>query len=87
MSERFAPTVIIHGQTVMPEGWMWLLGYALAGCDWAIKQCDGPEFDLRALIKDYNLRRAIYFSDREIEELERRLDEARATRRKLDLLP
>jgi len=34
----FAPTVVMPGgRTVTPEGWMWVLGFAMAGCKWAIE--------------------------------------------------
>jgi len=41
---NFAPTIQIDGQTVTPKGYMWVLGFALAGCDWAIKEASKPEF-------------------------------------------
>lgn len=51
MSNTFAPTVKMQdGQTVTPRGWMWVLGFALAGCDWAIKEADTEEF--KQLIRD-----------------------------------
>jgi hypothetical protein len=28
---RFAPSVVVDGRTVQPEGWMWVLSFALAG--------------------------------------------------------
>lgn len=47
-TERFAPTIVIDGRTVQPAGWMWVLGFALAGVPWAIKEAETPEFKARA---------------------------------------
>jgi hypothetical protein len=83
MTETFAPTVIVNGATVKPEGWMWILGFALGHCDWAIELCSSPEFDLRGKIADYNRRRSLYFTELEIAALELKLLEAHSTRRRL----
>jgi len=53
---------------------MWTLGFALGGCDWAIKIVTAPEYDLRSKMIDYNKRRNIYFAEREIESLHERID-------------
>ena len=51
MSNTFAPTVKMRdGRTVTPRGWMWVMGFALAGCDWAIKEASTEEF--RQLVRD-----------------------------------
>jgi len=42
--DNFAPTIKIDGQTITPKGYAWVLGFALAGCDWAIKEASKPEF-------------------------------------------
>lgn len=73
MSESFAPTVIVDGQTVAPEGWMWVLGFALGGCQWAIDECEKTEFDLRGKICDYYRRKQLHEVDAEIERIEKRL--------------
>ena len=44
MSKSFAPSIIVDGVRVTPKGFEWVLGFALAGCDWAIKKADTPEF-------------------------------------------
>ncbi len=41
---NFAPTIQVEGRTVTPKGYEWVLGFALAGCDWAIKQASDPGF-------------------------------------------
>lgn len=41
---KFAPTVMVDGRAVTPAGWMWVLGFALAGCEWAVVEADKPEF-------------------------------------------
>ena len=44
MTESFAPSVVIGGRTVEPPGWMWVFAFALAGCSWAIKECEPESF-------------------------------------------
>lgn len=44
----FAPTIVIDGRTVQPAGWMWVLGFALAGVKWAMDEAETPEFRARA---------------------------------------
>lgn len=50
LGEKIAPTVLLRDRrgyperTVTPPGWMWVLSFALAGCDWAIKECETEEF-------------------------------------------
>jgi hypothetical protein len=41
---KFAPTVLIDGKVVTPKGWVWVLAFALAGCEWAIKEASTEEF-------------------------------------------
>ncbi len=47
-NETFAPKIKIHDQfgvyDVVPRGWEWVLGFALAGCDWAIREADTEKF-------------------------------------------
>ena len=40
----FAPSIKINGRTVKPKGYIWVLGFALGGCEWAIKEASKPEF-------------------------------------------
>lgn len=74
---RFAPTVVMPGgETVTPEGWMWVLGFALAGCEWAIEAAERDGVQQRAM--DYERRRRIYWQEREIAALETRLADEKA---------
>lgn len=74
---RFAPTVVMPGGgTVTPEGWMWVLGFALAGCEWAIEAAERDGLQQRAM--DYERRRRIYWQEREIAALETRLADEKA---------
>lgn len=69
---RFAPTVAMPGGgTVTPEGWMWVLGFALAGCEWAIEAAERDNLHERAM--DYRRRQRIYWQRREVDDLEARL--------------
>lgn len=78
--ESFAPTVVVDGQTIAPEGWMWILGFALGGVQWAIDECEKPEFDLHGKMLDYARRKKIYHIDKEIKSLEERLEKLRRER-------
>ena len=42
--ECFAPAIKINRETITPKGYVWILGFALAGCDWAIEKANDPEF-------------------------------------------
>jgi hypothetical protein len=77
MVTSFAPTVIVDGETVTPEGWMWVLGFAMGGVQWAIDECEKPEFDLRGKMRDYHRRKQVYKITSEIEMLEKRLEKLR----------
>ena len=43
-SEKIAPSVMIDGVTYTPKGYVWILAYALHGCEWAIEEASKPEF-------------------------------------------
>ena len=75
--EKFAPSILVDGQTVTPDGWMWVVGFALAGCGWAIKEANDPEF--RKRIAGYMLERNRIEGEQEIFELEQRIDRIRNT--------
>lgn len=45
--QTFAPSILIGGQTVTPPGWVWVLGFALGGCQWAIEEAAKPEFKVK----------------------------------------
>lgn len=72
----FAPTVVVPGYgTVQPEGWMWVLGFAMAGCEWAIEAAERDGLQQKAM--EYQRRQRIYWQEGEIRELEARLAQAR----------
>lgn len=77
---KFAPTAVVDGVTVTPEGWMWILALAINGIDWAVKQVDDPAFDMRGRIADYKRRQRLHQVDLQIEELEQRLAKYRIER-------
>jgi len=54
VSGSFAPSVMIGGEAVTPKGYHWILAFALAGCEWAIKKADDPNFRemIRADLKE-----------------------------------
>lgn len=103
MKKSFAPQVIIRvpdnpgnprsmvtEYTVTPEGWMWILGFALCGCEWAIKKALDPEFDMDTKVRRYELRRRLYFRREHLEALEVRVKNVRLeveeTARNLNIL-
>ena len=74
---RFAPTVTMPGGgTVTPEGWMWVLGFALAGCEWAIEAAERDNLQQKAM--DYRRRQRIYWQEQEVMAAEDRLKDAEA---------
>jgi hypothetical protein len=68
---RFAPSVVVDGRTVQPEGWMWVLSFALAGVPWAVETASTDEFRERCRVglKAMRDREA----ESEIAHLERRI--------------
>ncbi len=54
MKETFSPTVLIKDEygderTVTPPGWVWILAFAMAGCQWAIDEIESGKFDYAAM--------------------------------------
>lgn len=78
MTEHFAPQIMVDGHSVTPEGWMWVLGFALRGIPWAVEQASDPAFDLRGKLADYYQRREVYFAEAQIAHCEQELAKARA---------
>ena len=74
-TEKFAPSIFVDGRTVTPDGWMWIVGFALAGCDWAIKEANDPEF--RNRIAEYMRERKRTQGEQEIFELEQKIERIR----------
>ena len=80
--ESFAPAIVVDGKTVTPKGYEWVLGFALRGCDWAIKKAREPEFleVIRADVKkDVIKRLEMIITDYEQRILEIKLDINRNT--------
>ena len=73
----FAPSVIVDGRTITPAGWMWVIGFALAGCDWAVTEASKPEF--RAQVADWMRERKRIEAEQEIAALEQRIANIRVT--------
>ena len=69
--EKFAPTINMGGRTVTPKGYEWILGFAFAGCDWAIKKASEPEF--LAMVRADLKREAIAKLEAEIDRYEIRI--------------
>jgi len=74
--ERFAPSVMLYGRPVTPAGWMWVVGFAMAGFEWAIQEASKPEF--REEISDWVRERKRIEAEEEIAALERRIADIRA---------
>jgi hypothetical protein len=39
---------MVDGVRVEPPGWMWVLGFALGGCEWALVECERQNWKMRA---------------------------------------
>jgi hypothetical protein len=74
--QTFSPSVKIDGITIVPEGWMWVLSFAFAGCQWAIDQADTAEF--KARIRQWMETRRQADIEQEIAALEARLAHLKA---------
>jgi len=45
------PGVVLHsGERYYPEGWMWILAFAIKGCEWAVKIAEQEEFRQKVAI-------------------------------------
>ena len=71
MVESFAPSVIVDGKAYTPPGWMWVLSFALAGVEWAIREADTPEF--RKVVRVWTVENQNRKIQQEIADYERRL--------------
>lgn len=74
---HFAPSVIVDGRCLTPPGWMWVLSFALAGCQWAVEEAQKPEF--RATVADWMRERKTAEVEQEIAHLEQRIAKLRAS--------
>jgi hypothetical protein len=74
---RFAPTILTRdGRAVTPEGWMWILGFALGGCQWAIDEVSTPEF--RERYRAWKRASELARIESEIAHFERRIEALKA---------
>jgi len=73
MKETFAPGINVNGRTYTPEGWEWILGFALAGCQWAIDIAGEPEFLEK--IREQKLASDKNWTEKRIIALEKELQE------------
>jgi hypothetical protein len=76
--QSFSPAVKIGPATVTPPGWMWLLGFAMGGCDWAIQQASTPEF--KAQVRAHLEAQKQLQVDEQMVDLDKRLTELKAQR-------
>ena len=84
--EKFAPTVHVPGLgTYQPPGWMWVLGFALGGCEWAIREA-GTEAFRETARQWYRDRKRSRLADYVVD-LEEKLAEARCRLAGLDNYP
>jgi len=83
MAESFAPSVNVPGVgTVTPPGWMWVLGFAIGGCEWAIKEAGTEEF--REIAREWYRQQDIIYQKRHVDRLEQQLERARAELEELE---
>lgn len=73
MTETFAPCVMVDGRTFEPPGWMWVLGFALSGREWAIREAETEAF--KAVMRTWLKARDDHHRAGMIRDLERRLAE------------
>lgn len=73
--KTFAPTINFNGETVIPKGYMWVLGFALAGCEWAVKEASKPEF--LNMVRASLMKEEITMFENNIEYYERKISECK----------
>lgn len=74
--ESFAPTIHVNDETVTPKGYVWILGFSLAGCDWALEKANKPEF--REMVKADLKKEKVIELEKAIERYESRINEIRS---------
>jgi len=76
LTESSSPSVVVPGiGTYTPPGWMWVLWFALGGCEWAIKEAGTEEF--REIAREWYRQQKIDNKKRYVAKLERQLERAR----------
>jgi hypothetical protein len=78
ITEYITPGVVIDGQRVPIEGWMFVLAFALRGVEWAVRDALDPAFDMDGKVRDYERRRQTYFAERALAEAENNVVRLRA---------
>jgi hypothetical protein len=83
-NRSFAPKIRmegVHGMSepydITPRGWQWVLGFALAGCQWAIDKASTEEFRMiihqdLAKTNKHNLEASIKVAEEKLAELKGR---------------
>ena len=74
--DRFSPSVMLDGRAVTPTGWMWVVGFALAGCEWAVEEASKPDF--QEALSNWMRERKRVEAEEEIAALEKRIADIRA---------
>lgn len=82
---KISPGVVVNGETIYPEGWMFVLGFALAGCRWAEEEVARPHFD--GIVKDYFKRKELHGLEEEKAAYQRLLAETEAKIEKVKTNP
>lgn len=75
---KFSPSVALKdGRTYTPPNWMWVIGFALGGCDWAIKIADTEDFrtKVRLWLSEQRSKAVAEKMLREAEQLEASMEE------------
>ena len=78
MKETFEPTVQMpEGYIESPKGWMWILGFALAKCPWAMEIAFTDEF--RQIVRKGITKIQDDKTRAQIEDYERRIEKLKQT--------
>ena len=67
MADSFGPSIHTKYGVVTPKGYEWILGFALAGCQWAIDKANEPGF--REMVLEDLTQGAIAKRERQLEKL------------------
>lgn len=65
--QRFAPSVKIGGETVIPPNFFWIVALAINGDEWALEETKKQGFDEQ--VKKWQAQRELYHRERERGEL------------------
>lgn len=73
MTEYIKPGINLNGVTYNPPGWMYVIGFALGGCEWALKEVDTKEF--KNLVKQYQEQEDAEWTNNRIDKILLELEE------------